>query len=97
MATLIHRSGTETPVTPINPAEGFGLQELYGILGHGCDIVQAIDLADGSIMVIDEEGKLRPTVQPINRKATVLLHEAGGMLDDYIVGPALICSHEEFK
>lgn len=93
MATLIKPNGTEEILTPANHAEGFGLKELYGILG--CDMIETIGLRDGRIMIIDEEGKFKPIVR--NPRATALLHEAGGMLDDFITGTALICDDKEFQ
>lgn len=70
----------------------FSLKEMYGLLG--CWAVEAVHLADGRIMWIDEEGKFtRP--EELNHLATSELHRAGGSRSDYIAGPALITERGE--
>lgn len=96
MANLIQPDGSMQQVVPANPVRGFTLDELYALLG--CEMIETIELAGdlGETMVIDEEGKFnRP--RKVNPRATILLHQAGGMLDDYIVGPALIVSGKELQ
>ena len=80
---LIKPDGTETEVTST-----FSLDEMYRILE--CDMVQMIHLADGRKMWMDEESKLKANPPDANRKATVLLHAAGGMPWDIILGSVLI-------
>lgn len=92
MAILITPAGKERTVAPADPKRGFTLTELYSLVE--CTTVQAISLADGRLMWMDEEGKFR-TVLAINTKATVLLSLAGGMLGDFVVGKVLITSRDE--
>ena len=91
MALLITPDGTETEVTARDSI--FTLDEMYSLL-H-CSMIQAVFLHDGRIMWIDEEGKLKP--HRLNLQATVLLHEAGGMAQDYIAGAALVTSEDEVE
>lgn len=88
MATLILPDGTETTVSPKNKRNGFTLDELYKLIG--CDCVEHVELADGRSMWLDEEGKYRNPAPQFNRKATTLLHKAGGMPFDTVVGTVLI-------
>jgi hypothetical protein len=91
MATVIRaHDGQEFTVSPKDKAYGFTLAELYDLIGNGCDIVEHVYLADGRSMWLDEEGKFRQPPLAHNSKATKLLHEAGGMLDDFVVGNVLI-------
>ena len=94
MALLIHPDGSEQEVFPRKSKKGFTLDELYSLIG--CTTVQAISLADGRTMWMDEEGKLS-TVLVVNEKATELLLEAGGMPDDFVVGPVLLTARGEVQ
>jgi hypothetical protein len=91
MATLIGEDGSAKDLQPANLRQGFTLAELYAVLG--CDVVEVVRLRN-RILVIDENGKL--VGRPVNAFATML---ARGVLqpDDYIVGPALLCSRQEFQ
>ena len=89
MATLIPVNGPSVEVAP--KAKTFSLAEMYALLD--CDLVEAITLADGRRMWLDEEGKFAG--KGINAPATVLLHSAGGSMFDYIVGPVLITKKSE--
>ncbi len=71
----------------------FTLNEMYSLLS--CSMVQAITIEDGRVMWIDEEGKLKP--HQVNPDATKMLHESGGMDDDYIAGPVLITEFSEIQ
>lgn len=86
MATLIQPDGTCSDVRP--PGAEFHLADLYAALA--CECVEAIDLADGRVMWLDEEGKFAQPPRPRNAVATALLAEAGGIPGDYIAGPVLI-------
>lgn len=98
MATVIMYTGEQKQVFPINPGTGFELTELYQEIGNGCDIIEVIPLADGRIMVLDEEGKFRQGYQDrYNKEATVLLHQAGGMAMDWVTGNVVICSGLELQ
>ena len=89
MATLIKPDGEQLSVTPKN--EIFTLEEMYDLLE--CSCVQIIQLHDGRIMWIDENGKFkRHYINPI---ATILLKMAGGGPGDYIAGSALITDFSE--
>jgi hypothetical protein len=95
MATLLRPDGTRQTIHPLRPKTGFKLEELYSILE--CEIVQVIQTQDGQLMIMDEESKIKANIPPVNPAATKLLHEAGGMLDDFIVGPVVLCNHLEFQ
>jgi len=96
MAKLMRFDDTEETVVPADPQTGFSLGELYTLIG--CQMVEAVYLDDGNIMVIDEEGKLRDDfLTRKNRMATLLLSESGGIAGDFITGNALLCSPEEFQ
>lgn len=94
MAILIDPDGSQSEVHPRNPRKGFSLEELYGLIE--CTTVQAISLADGRTMWMDEEGKLS-TVLFVNEKATEMLLSAGGMPADFVVGKVLISERGEVK
>lgn len=87
---LLKTDGVMTQVSAKNQHTGFTLQELYDLIGNGCDMVQRIVLPNKREMWLDEEGKLRKTVPPVNRIATVLLSDAGGIPGDYVVGNVVI-------
>ncbi len=92
MATLIREDGGAKDLMPADLKQGFTLAELYAVLG--CDVVEAVRLKNGRILVIDENGKL--VGRPVNELATML---ARGVLQahDVIVGPALLCTRQEFQ
>ena len=91
MALLIRPDGSTRTVL----AEGssFTLEEMYFLLD--CSMIQPVYLEDDRIMVIDEEGKLKPHF--VNSLATELLHKAGGLQADYIAGSALITEINEIQ
>jgi hypothetical protein len=92
MATLILEDGSAKDIRPADLKQGFTLTELYAALR--CDVVEAVRLTNGRILVVDENGKL--VGRPVNELATML---ARGVLQahDVIVGPALLCTRLEFK
>jgi Domain of unknown function (DUF3846) len=92
MATLLREDGSASNVVPADRKRGFMLTELYGLLK--CDLVEAVQLPNGRILVVDENGKLAG--RPVNELATMLTR---GVLQphDLVVGPALICSRLEFQ
>lgn len=63
---------TTLPIRPVSPTNGrhFQLAELYELLC--CDLIETLQLGDGFVMVIDEEGKRAG--KPRNERAT---HQAG--------------------
>lgn len=95
MAELLRPDGTRTEVLPQDVKRGFTLEELYRVLA--CTTIEAVYLPDRRVMVVDEEAKLRREPPPPNSVATALLHAAGGIPWDVVLGPALICSRREFK
>lgn len=96
MATLIRTDGTEQNIQPSNAAEGFHFEgELYRLLQ--CDTIQIVQLADGRLMLMDEEAKLRRPQKLVNWKATQLMHEAGGSPFDVVLGDVVIAVSDELK
>jgi len=77
---LIEELGDIHEITPIDPAKGFQLKELYAMLQ--CDMVEVVELHDGRLMIIDEESKLKdnPT---INQKATELFQKGRMSASEY--------------
>lgn len=85
-AKLYKTDGTILEVVPSNGTD-FQLDELQEMVDGLIEIVSA---GKGKIMVIDEEGKLKP--KPINNAATLIYMQAGYY--DTIVGDALVCDDE---
>lgn len=67
-AQLINPNGEITEVTPENGTD-FSLAECYQLIN--CEMVEVVELSDGRIMILDEEGKLKDEFE-INDKATEL-------------------------
>ena len=40
----------------------------------GCDVTDIVNLRDGRIMIVDDNGHVKSETPPINRKATALYH-----------------------
>jgi hypothetical protein len=95
VAEFIHANGNEATVHPLNKEKGFSLHELYTLI-H-CSTVQAITLADGRTMWMDEEAKLHAGLSFVNEKATKLLAEAGGIPGDEVIGNVLITGPGEVE
>lgn len=78
----------------VQPKNGtdFQLEELQDYIGGYIEIVR---LNGDEIMVIDEEGKLKNL--PFNVGATLVFNERSGIMDDIIVGNALVCKTEEVR
>ena len=97
MATLYQVkqvNGVYTPETvEVKPKSGktFSLSELQGFVeGY----IEIIDLRNGKIMVVNEEGKLKDL--PFNHAATKIYAETYSNRD-VIVGNALVCKSTEIK
>ena len=90
IAILIKPDGTETKIAPKN-GKDFQLEELYKLIG--CELIEVVYHIKGKglIMIVDEEGKLKPNSQP-NLQATKYLE-----FSDTIVGNAVICQKSMFK
>lgn len=79
-AYLIEENGDINEVTPINPEKGFELKELYSMLE--CELIEVIPLANGNIMICNEESKLID--EPIiNVKATELYRQGRPTAKEY--------------
>ena len=79
-AYLIEENGDIHEVTPKDLKNGFQLKELYLMLE--CDIVEVIPLANGNIMICNEESKL--VDEPvINQKASELYREGRPTAKEY--------------
>lgn len=95
MATLYQVkqvNGVYTPETvEVKPKSGktFSLSELQGFVDGYIEIVE---LKDGKIMVVNEEGKLKDL--PFNHTATKIYAETYSNMD-VIVGNALVCEPNE--
>ena len=93
MAKLYKCDGTVKDVEPKNKKDGFGLQELYDLIG--CDLVECVNFSAKEIAICDEEGWLKPNPQR-NKKANDYITGVSG--DDWdICGNVVICKTEEFK
>ena len=91
MATLVPPDG---PVREVYPANGvtFTLEELQGYVGG---YIEALRVSGNHWLIINEDGK--GLGLPVNDGANLYLVAAGRRLhvNDYIVGPAVICTTEE--
>ena len=93
MAKLYKCDGTVKDVEPKNKKDGFGLQELYDLIG--CDLVECVNFSAEEIAICDEEGWLKPNPKR-NEKANDYIIGVSG--DDWdICGNVVICKTEEFK
>jgi hypothetical protein len=81
---LIATNGEETKVAPGNKKH-FSLVELQAFVGG---YIQVITLADGRLMVLNEEGKL-DGLEP-NLKAMEYAEGSGLAKDDFIVGNVVV-------
>jgi hypothetical protein len=95
MGVLLKSDGTEVSITPNSGGKFVFEGELYPMLDT--DMIEIIHLHDGRIMLLDEEGKLKKPRKPHNPKATTLLHLAGGMDDDFIIGDVVILRKDEMR
>lgn len=91
MATLIKADGTKQEVQPNNGLD-FELEELQQFVDG---YIQIVNLRNGKILVINEEGK---DVYPVNEKATEIALKRNSIFWwDYICGDVLLCDDEEVK
>lgn len=106
MALLITTSGETKEVTPKNKKEGFTCEELYELIGNGCEMVEValryIDENDKKerMVIGDEEGSYPGvgggTKQPFNWKISSELI-AKYHQPIYILGNVVICNNKEFQ
>jgi hypothetical protein len=90
MALLLRTSGAIEFVHP-TAGDAFTLPELQGFVGGYIEVVRG-PWRD-RWLVLNEEGKR--LMMPVNYGATVLYHEAGGALDDVVVGDVLLATFTE--
>ena len=92
MAQLIRVTEDTVTTTHVNPANGktFTLQELQRMVGG---FIEALDLQNGFVMWLNEEGKLKGL--PYNPVAHAIAMRAGLPAHDYVVGNVLIASRAE--
>lgn len=78
----------------IEPKNGtdFTLEECYKHIG--CDMVELVNLRDGRILIVDEEGLLKSDFV-VNHEASKLARKARA--SEGIVGNAILCPEEMFK
>lgn len=69
MATIYHPADAPREITPAN-GTNFTLEEMQGIVGG---YIQIINIGNGNVMVINEEGKLLNL--PKNAHATIIAHQ----------------------
>jgi len=91
MATLVRSDGTESEVHPKH-GKHFVLDELQTFVGG---YIEAVTLDRERTMLVNEEGKFIPKLEP-NSKATALLAAAGGIPGDVVVGDVLIIGSDEW-
>lgn len=82
MAQIIKANGEIIETQPSNGTD-FSLPELQAVVGG---FIEVVHLADGRLMVVNEEGKLNGL--PFNKKASELY-------PDVIVGDVLVCEYYE--
>ena len=91
MATLIKADGTRTEIQPENGTD-FKLDELQAYVDGYIEIV---NLRNGEILVINEEGKGR---YELNEAATDIARQHRALFAwDFIVGDVVLCKDEEVQ
>jgi hypothetical protein len=83
-------------IQPTNGRRSFTLQELQAYVGGYIEVVPTPVVVIGghpSYLVVNEDGKQAQL--PYNHTATVLLHLAGGMPTDYVVGDVVLCTRAD--
>lgn len=98
MAKIYKTTGEVIEVSPKN-GKTFKLEELQAIVEHkvdgvSCHYIEIINLRDGRLMVLNEEGKLIGA--PMNNKATEIFMAAFGAFD-VVVGNVLVCNENEVE
>jgi hypothetical protein len=93
MALWIRTNPDGATAEPVLPANGatFTLEEMQRMVGGH---IEALRLGDGTILWLNEEGKLYGL--PFNPIANELAHLGSDIaLDDYVVGNAILATAEE--
>lgn len=92
MAKIFNTDGTTRDIEPKNGTD-FQLDEMKEIVGG---YIELVDLRDGRLLVINEEGKLYKL--EVNLAATTMAHAAMAIADwDVIVGNVLLCNSDQVK
>lgn len=96
MAKIYKTNGEVIEVSPKN-GKTFELEELQAIVEHKVDgvsynYIEIINLRDGRLMVLNEEGKLIGA--PMNNNATDIFVQCFGVFD-IVVGNVLVCNDNE--
>jgi hypothetical protein len=90
MATLFRQDGTHTEVLPAN-GKRFTLPELQQLVDG---YIERVQLADGLIMIVNEEGVYRADFA-LNEPASMLFFESGHISPHGIVGNAVVGTRAE--
>lgn len=98
MAKIYKTNGEVIEVSPKN-GKTFELEELQAIVEHKVDdvsyhYIEIINLRDGRLMVLNEEGKLIGA--PMNNNATDIFVQSFGVFD-IVVGNVLVCNDNEIE
>lgn len=92
MATIYKTSGECIETSPKN-GKYFSLSEMQAIVSG---LIEIVDLYNGELMIVNEEGKLNGL--GINHKATeIYLDAMPVMVVDIIVGDVLVCDKKEIR
>lgn len=92
MAKIFNTDGTTREIEPKNGTD-FQLEEMREVVGG---YIELVDLRDGRLLVINEEGKLYN--MDVNLAATSIAHAARAIADwDIIVGNVLLCNSDQIK
>lgn len=95
-AVRIRVDGVVEDIAPINGSD-FSLEEMYSLTGQ--DIVEHIYLPNDKILIVDEEGLYRQSLE-INWLATQIVSKAAlevGRQPTFIFGTALLVNDEQIK
>ena len=82
MATLLYADGRKETVKPSN-GKTFELEELQGFV-HG--YIEIVNVSEGRLLVVDDEGLFKPLSLNPN---------ASAVAEMLIVGDALLCNSDE--
>ena len=96
--TLYLSDGASMPINPQN-GKRFTFKELYSVLE--CSMIEIVYLLDGTMLLIDEEGRFKKS-PVINDQATevaltALAKEGRTLMGGTIVGHAVHCSEEHLR
>ena len=90
-AQIIYADGRVTPFKPKNGTD-FSLEELQNVVGG---YIEILDLRNGQIIVVNEEGKLKGL--PVNQIATEAYCMRFQPYGDIIVGDVVLCNKKMVK